>query len=251
MEYTVNQLAKLAGVSARTLHYYDEIGLLKPSFVKENGYRCYQEKELLRLQQILFFRELDFSLEQIIQMLNSPDFDLEQALRAQRKLIQLKKARLAELEKTIGATIRNVKKGKSMDSSKLFAGFDQDPIDQYKQEVQERWGQTEPYKQSTERMKHWTKADYARVEQDSHELTASFAQLMERGAADPQVQKLVARHHKHIEQFYDCPYEMYRALGQTYVDDPRFAKNYDSLKPGLAQFVRDAIAYYCDSRAPN
>src|SRR5256885_15216774 len=123
MKYTVNQLGKLAGISIRTLHHYDQIGLLKPSYTKANGYRYYEEKELLKLQQILFFKELEFPLEQIKEILNAPGFDTLTALRDQRKMLQIKKDRIDGLLLTIEKTIKNKEGGKKMKNDDLYGGF--------------------------------------------------------------------------------------------------------------------------------
>lgn len=244
MNYTVNQLAQLAGVSARTLHYYDEIGLLKPSFIKENGYRYYQEKELVRLQQILFFRELEFPLEDITKMLSAPNFNQQEALKDQKKLLELKKKRITDLISSIDKTLKG---GETMNNNDLFASFDDKELKENMEEAKKRWGHTDAYKQSMERTKHWTKADYNRIKEEGKKFTQQLADAMDLDVKSDEVQKLVVQHHKGIETFYDCSYEMYRGLGNMYVNDPRFTAFYDKFRPGLAQWLRDAINYYCDT----
>lgn len=245
MMYTVKQLAKVAGVTVRTLHYYDEIGLLKPSFTKGNGYRSYGEKELVKLQQILFFRELEFPLDDIVQMVNTPEYDTLEALADQRKLLEMKRGRLDGLLDTIDKTIKKMKEGEMMDNEDLFASFTDGQIEQYKGEIKAKWGNTNAYKQSVDRTKQWTKEDFERIKDEGQAITLSLSKLMDKGVASAEVQEQIERHFQHINQFYDCSYEMYRALGNMYSEDQRFADNYNTVAPHLAEFTRDAIAYYC------
>ena len=247
-EYSVKQLSKLAGVSVRALHYYDQIGLLKPSFIKSNGYRVYSEKELLKLQQILFFRELDFPLDEIEGIINAPNFNIPEALAEQRKLLEMKRKRINRLIKTIDKTITNLKGESEMKSNDMFTAFDETKMKEYQEEAKRRWGNTEAHKQSMERIKNWTKADYRRVAEEGRAFTRELGKVMDKGIKSPEAQKLISLHYKGIEQFYDCPLEMYRNLGEMYVVDSRFKQYYDSVRPGLAEFMRDAIAYYVEQR---
>jgi DNA-binding transcriptional MerR regulator len=246
MSYTVRKLAKLAGVSVRTLHYYDEVGLLKPSFIKENGYRVYEEKELYTLQQILFFRELEFSLEQIKEIMNAPKFDPLKALREQKKLLRLRKERLNKLIETIDKTIISQRGGEDMTNDDLFNSFSREQIEEYKTEAKERWGQTKAYKQSIERMRSWTSDDYKRVAQEGQDITASIAKVSDFGIESPEVQTQVKRHFEYINEFYDCTAQMYRGLGRMYTEDPRFSAYYEKFKPGLAKFMSEAINHFAD-----
>jgi len=243
--YTIKQLADIAGISVRTLHYYDEVGLLKPSSIKENGYRYYAENEVLRLQQILFFRELEFSLDQIAKMLNSPNFDRKEALKDQKKLLNLKKERIERLLASLEKTINSMKGGDKMTNSDLFGSFTDDEMKQYKEEAQQRWGHTDAYKQSVQRTKNWTKADYKKVAIEGETITRAIAENIEKGIESKEVQRQIEKHFKHISQFYDCSYEMYRNLGKMYVDDKRFTAYYDNFHPGLAEFMHNAIDIYC------
>jgi len=247
MSYTVKQLAKIAGVTVRTLHYYDKIGLLKPSFLKENGYRYYEEKELVKLQQILFFRELDFPLEDIVQIISAPEYKVLEALIEQRTLLEMKRARLDDLLETIERTMEKLKEGRNMSTDELFAAFTESQIEQYKEEVKAKWGKTDAYKQSIERIRRWTKEDFEQIKKEGQAITYALAKLMKKGVADAEVQAQIELHFQHINQFYDCSYEMYRNLGNMYSEDPRFAENYNAVAPHLAEFMRDAIAYYCNA----
>jgi DNA-binding transcriptional MerR regulator len=250
MNYTVKQLAKLAGISVRTLHYYDEVGLLKPSFVKMNGYRFYEEKELIKLQQILFFRELDFSLDKIKQIMESPEFDSVAALSDQKKLLELKKKRIEGLLQTISKTITAMKGGDFMSNDDTYSAFNDPTYKKYKDEVEERWGNTDAYKQSKERVGKMSKADLDRVKAEGEAIARTTAELMVKGFShdSAEVQKQVDLFYQHLHNFYDPSPEMFRGLGQMYVDDPRFTKVYEDRAKGFAIFMRDAMAYYADTR---
>jgi DNA-binding transcriptional MerR regulator len=248
MAYTVQQLATLAGVSVRTLHYYDEIGLLQPARVEKNGYRYYEEKELLTLQQILFFRELDFSLEDIQRIVSSPYFDMRQALRDQRKLIELKKNRLNRLIQTIDKTIKKLNKETSMDDQELYGNFTKEEMNQYTEEARERWGSTDAFKQSQERVKKFTKDDWKRIGEESDRILKGMVAHMQEGPANAAVQTLIAEHYHSLRHFYEPNLQIYRGLAEMYAADPRFAANYEKYATGLAVFMRDAMLYYADAQ---
>lgn len=247
MRYTVNQLAQLASVSVRTLHYYDEIGLLTPSTVAKNGYRYYEEPELLRLQQILFFRELEFSLEDIKRMLNRPDFSIIEALRDQKKLMRLKRDRIDGLIHSINKTITRMTKNQKIHDEELYDAFKDDDVKQYQEEVKERWGNSDAYKQSMAKVGKMTKAEMEQLKADGKAHTQAIADAMDKGIDHPDVQALIKKSHDGINFFYACDYPFFRNLGQMYVDDPRFTAYYEKFRPGLAVFMRNAIAYYCDA----
>ncbi|GAC1472046.1 MAG: MerR family transcriptional regulator [Ktedonobacteraceae bacterium] len=247
MGYTVKQLARLAGVTVRTLHYYDEIGLLKPSFIQDNGYRCYEEKELLKLQQILFFRELEFPLEDIVQILDTPGYSALAALADQRHLLEMKRARFDGLLATIDETMKTLREGGKMSTDDLFASFADSQIEQYKEEAKARWGTTDAYKQSMERVRQLTKKELDQIQEEGQAITLALSKLMAQGIANAEVQQQIERHFQHINRFYDCSYEMYSNLGNMYVEDTRFAENYNKFAPHLAEFMRDAIAHYCNA----
>lgn len=248
MNYTINQLAQLAGVSARTLRYYDQIGLLKPSFIARNGYRTYQQAELIRLQHILFFRELDFSLADIRRIIDSPDFHVLASLEDQKALLQLQKKRLTQLIKTINTTITRMNNNEPINNKELYDAFADDDIKEYQAEAKERWGNTNAYKQSMERVSKMTKAEMDKLKADGKKFTQTLADHMDLPVDHSDVQALIEQHYQGINFFYDCSLVMYRNLGQMYVDDPRFTAYYEKFRPGLAVFMRDAIAYYCDAQ---
>ncbi len=233
----------------RTLHYYDEVGLLKPSAIQENGYRVYEERELLLLQQILFFRELDFPLEEIKRILSSSTFDLKRALRDHRAMIELKKKRLSGLLKTIDATLQKLELPISMDDQdmkELYETFGEETIKQYADEVKARWGNTEAYKQSMERASKMTKADYEKYKKDSDEFMKRVAATMDKGAKSPEFQALIAEHFNSLSTWYEPNYEMYRGLAKMYVEDPRFTEYYEKYRVGLAKVFSEAMLYFIE-----
>lgn len=246
MTYTVKKVADLAGITVRTLHYYDEIGLLRPTVSKENSYRFYTEQDLLMLQQILFFRELEFSLEQIKEMMADPAFDGVKALEEQKKLLLIKRNRLGSLLRTIDQTIKSRKGGDRMNDDQVFSGFDEKQMEAYKEEAKKRWGHTSAWKQSEERTRNWTKEDYKRVARQGQEWTQKLAELRDKGCAvdSSEVQVMIGEHYNSLRTFYEPNLEMYRGLGQMYVDDPRFTAYYDRFGEGLAVFMRDAMQVF-------
>lgn len=246
MSYSVQQLATLAGVSVRTLHYYDEINLLKPARIATNGYRHYSETELLRLQQIMFFRELDFSLDNIQKILSSPQFDMRMALQEQKNLIKLKRYRLDRLITTIDKTIKKINKEINMQDQELYGNFSKAEMDKYTEEAKQRWGHTDAFRQSQERVKKMGKAGLNKVLKEAGELTLEIAAAMKEGL-DPiseAVQKLIARHYDGLRAFYEPNLEMYKGLATMYVDDPRFKANYEKVAVGLAEFMRDGMLFF-------
>ncbi len=247
--YTVRQLAKMAGVSVRTLHHYDQIGLLKPPSRTEAGYRLYGEKDLLRLQQILFFRELDFPLAEIQVILDRPGFDQVEALRVHRRMLGERAERLARLLRTVDRTIAKLTGEGTMPltDEDLYEGFspqEREKFKEYEAEARERWGETAA--ESQRRVSQMSKVQWQAIQKEGGEVTQLMAGYMGRPASDPDVQAAIARHHAWIENFYPCSAEMYRGLGQMYVDDPRFRATYDKVRPGLADSMRDAMAYYAE-----
>lgn len=252
MEYTVKQLARLAGVSVRTLHYYDAIGLLLPSRVGNGGYRFYTEKEFLRLQQILFFRELDFDLGRIKRIFDSPRFDAAEVLEDQKGMLKLKRARLGKLIRLIDKTINNMNmkddQQTKVTEEDLDKSFDDGKYQEYKQEAQERWGK-DTVERSENIVKNMSKDQLARIKAEGEEISRALAENMEKGAGSPEVQKIIDRHFHHIIQFYDPTWpllKIYRGLGDMYVEDERFAANYNKYHPLLANFMREAMGIYCD-----
>ena len=240
----IKEFAKLCGVSVRTLHYYDEIGLLKPAFVDEqNSYRFYDEKSLMRIQEILFFKELDFPLKSISEILSSPDYDKQKALKEQRKLLILKKQRL---ERIIDA-LDNAQKGKI-----TMNAFDNNDYDtarkQYEAEAKERYGKTDAYKEHEQKTASYSKDKWQQVNDGLNAVLAEFAECLKNGQAPDcdEAQSLVKSLQNYItENFYTCTNEILKGLGQMYVADERFKANIDKHAEGTAQFISKAIEIYC------
>ncbi len=243
MEYTVKKLANLAGMSVRTLHYYDEIGLLTPSRLSGSGYRVYGEKELARLQHILFFRELEFPLDEIKTMMNASSFDSSKALQDHRELLRRKKARLEKLISSVDKALEETK-GAHMSSHTDYSAFSNESVEQYKDEVRERWGNTQAYKQSQERTSKWKKEDWARISQEADRVLKNVVEHMSQGPESATVQHDMLEYHRYIENFYDCTPGFMANLGQMYVADERFGAYFAKYHPDLAIFMRDALALY-------
>jgi DNA-binding transcriptional MerR regulator len=247
MTYTVHKLAELAGISVRTLHYYDETGLLKPAFIEKNGYRAYGGKELLKLQQILFFRELEFPLEDIKSILTAPDFDIAEALRDHRKLILLKRKRLDGLIRTINSTITSITKKTKMDDKQLYGSFSKKEMEELAKEAKQKWGTTDAYKQSAERVAKMSKGDLARIQKEGDELLAEIATHIGEDPGSPPVQELIGRHYGALRAFYEPNVKLYRGLANMYIADPRFVAYYEKRGAGLAEFMHAAMLRYCDA----
>ena len=243
MRYSIGSLSRLSGVSIRALHHYDKLGLLQPSEVAQSGYRYYDDAAAEKLWQILFYRELDFPLNEIAQILKSPAFDRDRALAEHRNLLVQKRERLDRLI----ALISNAMKG---ETTMEFKPFDTSEIDalrnQYTEEAKARWGSTEAYRESTRRVAKWTPEDKAKMEAKSGEIFSAFAALAGSDPASAQAQALVTRWKAFIsESYYDCTNEILAGLGQMYVADERFTKNIDKFGAGTAQLMSEAIAVYC------
>jgi DNA-binding transcriptional MerR regulator len=247
MGYTVKKVSRLAGVSVRTLHHYDAIGLLKPAQVSGAGYRLYSEGDLRRLQQILFFRELEFGLQEIGEIIDDPTFDRRQALLHHRQALTARRERLTQLIKTLDRALDSLERATPMKDKELFGGFDPS---RYEDEARQRWGETPEWKESERRTRRYSKEDWAAIHQRSSEIALGIAAGMERGPSDPGVREWVRRFHRHInDSFYTCSAEVFRALADGYVEDARFTATWEGVKPGLAQFMRSAMHAYCDGLA--
>ena len=241
MKMQIKKFAELTGVSVRTLHYYDEIGLLKPSSVDRfTGYRYYDESSVLRMQEILFYRELDFSLKSIAEILSSPNYDREKALKEQKKLLTLKKERLERLI----LSIDNAVKGEN-----VMSAFDNSEFEAYKAETKEKWGNTKAYAEFSEKTKEYSKERFADINAGLEDIFRDFAELMQSGAepSSNDAQALVKKLQDYItEYYYTCTDEILVGLGQMYLADERFKNNIDKYASGTAEFVSKAIRIYCE-----
>jgi len=244
MSRTVGEVAKLAHVSVRTLHHYDSIGLLVPSERSESGYRLYGEADLEKLQQVLFFRELGFGLDQITRIIRDPTFDRREALEMQRRMLADKTAQLQHMIEAVDAAIDSMERGVTMDEKDRFEVFGEFDPAEYEAEARERWGETDAYKESAHRTARYTKDDWKRIMAQQKAVTDGYVQRMEAGDApdSPAVFEVVERHLASItDNFYTLPGEMFGDLADMWVTDQRFTKNIDKAKPGLAQFQHDAV----------
>lgn len=236
MKMQIKEFAQLTGVSVRTLHYYDEIGLLKPSEVDaQTGYRFYDENAFERMQEILFYRELDFSLKTIAEILSSPDYDKQQALSRQRKLLLAKKERLEQLI----ATLDSVEEGMGfMKTKNEYEALK----NQYAEEAKQRWGNTDAYKESENR-----NTDFSKSAPLLDAVFEEFAELNRAGASpESEPAKIMAEKLQQCitDNFYTCTDEILKGLGQMYVADERFRKNIDRHGEGTAEFVSACIKNY-------
>lgn len=244
MAFTVGDLAKLTGVTVRTLHHYDEIGLVRPSARSAAGYRLYDDGDVLRLQQVLLHRELGLPLEQIAAVLDAPGFQRVDALRAQRAVLVEKRDRLEGMLAAVDAALRLEKGTREMqpdDVKGMFGGFDPS---QYEDEVKQTWGDTDAYTESARRTKQYGKAEWEQIRRDWETIYARLAELMHEGATpdDARCKGIVEAHRAHIDRwFYPCSKEMHASLAEMYVSDPRFTANLDKVAPRFARFLRDAI----------
>jgi len=240
MKLQIKEFAELTGVSVRTLHYYDEIALLPPAETDPvTGYRFYDEHSLLRMQEILFYRELDFSLKRIGELLSSANYDKTKALREQKQLLTLKKERLERLI----AAIDEAEKGEN-----VMRAFDNSAVDAYKKEAKQRWGATSAYQEYEEKTKHASKAQQNDAAEGLDAIMGEFALCMKNGNApeSEDAQELVKNLQAYITaHFYTCTDEILSGLGQMYTADERFRENIDSHADGTASFVSEAIQYYC------
>jgi MerR family transcriptional regulator, thiopeptide resistance regulator len=238
---TVGEVSALAGITVRTLHHYDERGLLSPSGRTESGYRLYSERDLERLQAILGWRSLGFSLDEIGALMDEAGRDRLSALRTQRELVDAEMARLAGLARALDRAIATVEHGADQKEEEMFIGFDPS---QYEDEVRQRWGETEAYRESIRRVASYSEEEWREIKAQAEEIAELFAELKRSGQpADGEPTRAAAEQARvHIDRwFYPCSREMHRALGEMYLADPRYAANYEKVEPELTAYVRDAI----------
>ena len=247
MKMLIRDFAKLTGVSIRTLHYYDEIGLLKPSIVDEqNGYRFYDEENLERMQEILFYRELDFPLKSIMSILSSPDYNKKSALKEQKNLLTLKKQRLERLISALDKAMKGEKIGMNIFDNSEF----EKKREEYAKEAQEKWGNTAAYKESAEKTKSYSQEKWKDLNSGMDSLMAEFAQCKSNGFApeNAETQALVKKWQDFISaNYYNCTKEILSGLGKMYTADERFKENIDKHGEGTAEFMAAAIEIYCST----
>lgn len=243
MPFTIGELAQLSGVTVRTLHHYDELGLVGASQRSPTGYRLYSDEDVLRLQQVLLLRELGFPLARIAQVLDDPGYRRADALREHRAALLARRDRLDAMLAAVDASLR-LEEGNVMkpeDAKSLFDGFDPAA---YADEAEQRWGNTDAYRESARRTKKYGQAEWDAIRREADAIYARLGELMREGAApaDPRVRAIVEAHRAHIDRwFYPCSPAMHAGLAELYVSDPRFTANLDKVAPGFARFLHDAI----------
>jgi DNA-binding transcriptional MerR regulator len=243
VSYSVGQVAGSAGVTIRAFHHYDEIRLLSPSGRSAAGYRIYEEADLERLQRILFYRELGFTLDEIAAIMDDPRTDAVGHLRRQRGLLIERIERLRTMVTAIDYEMEAQKMGIHLTPEERFEIFGDFRPEDYAEEVEQRWGGTEAYRQSQRRVAAYTKEDWQRIRAEEEEVRANLAAAFAAGLAPDSDDAMAAAeaHRQHISRwFYECSYDIHRGLTDMYVNDDRFRAHYDALVPGLARFIRES-----------
>ena len=242
---TVGQVAQRFGVTVRTLRHYDDVGLLTPGERSAGGYRLYTAADLLRLRHVVVYRRLGFSLGEIERILAAEDEEAVVVhLRRQRETVR---ARLTELEDLVAAIDRALEAemtGTDLTPEEQRELFGEGFKEEYQEEARERWGDTEAWRQSQERTSQYTKADWQAIKAEMDGINARFVEALQAGepADGERAMDAAEAHRQHITRwFYDCPAEMHANISEMYVSDPRFAKTYEDIHAGLAQYVRDAV----------
>ncbi|MGI5921090.1 MAG: MerR family transcriptional regulator [Syntrophomonadaceae bacterium] len=249
MEFTVQKLSQMAGISTRTLRYYDEIGLLKPARINTSGYRIYGQKEIDRLQQILFYRELGVNLEKIKEIVTASSFDAIKALQEHREKLLVKSEQLDLLISNVDKTIAAAEGRIVMSNKEKFEGFKQKLIDdnekKYGKEIREKYGDS-TVNRSNERVKNMTPEDYAYISRLGDEVMETLQAAFLTGDPAGELAQKAADLHRQWLSFYwnDYTKEAHAGIAQMYVEDERFTAYYDKEHPGTAEFLRDAILIY-------
>jgi len=241
--FTVKQLSKLAGVTPRTLHHYDAIGLLKPSRVGDNGYRYYGEDALLRLQQILFYRELDIPLDDIKRIMAESRFDVLGALQGHKDALNKQVSRLNRLINTVDNTINHLKGKDIMSEKQYFEGFTEEEQEKYALEAEQMYD-PETVRESNRKWKAYSAAKKEAILQEGKAIYTDMIAAMPKGADSPEAQGIVERWRKHMDYFWTPKFDQLLGLANGYNDDPRFKANFDKMHPQLAEFMRGAVKMY-------
>jgi MerR family transcriptional regulator, thiopeptide resistance regulator len=248
MAYTVTKLAKLSGVSVRTLHWYDEVGLLKPAYHGANGYRYYEEEQLLCLQQILFFRELGFELKRIQHILGRSDFDKMVALRSHQQVLKKNLERTKKLIKTIDHTIQHLEGRKKMKEQEFYHGFDKEKQKEYERQLIERFGDKvkKSFAECEQNVKNWTKADWDKSSQKFDVICKLLASLIEKQCKTDSndVQAVVRSHYEWLKQFWTPTKETYISHGRHMIVGSDLRKAYEAYHPHMPEYLADAIEIF-------
>jgi DNA-binding transcriptional MerR regulator len=243
--FTVKQLSKMAGVTPRTLHHYDNIDLLKPSHIGDNGYRYYGEEALLKLQQILFYRELDFSLEDIKKIMGRRDFDVLKALETHKESLSNQMERMKRLLITVDNTIHHLKGEKLMSQKGLFEGFSEEEQEKYALEAEQLYD-PEIVRESNRKWKAYSAAKKEAIMAEGKQVYLDMIASMPKGASSVEVQSIVERWRKHMDYFWTPNREQLLALAHGYNEDPKFKSNFDKMHPKLAEFMLEAVKVYVE-----
>ena len=250
MSYTVKQLAKLSGVSARTLHWYDKIDLLKPAYVKSNGYRYYEKNELLILQQILFFKELDFSLNDIAKLLKQTNFNKLCALKVHKSALQSKVDRLHKLMQTVDNTILHIRGKKDMSDKVLYEDFSEDKQAEYENYLVEKYGDIarKRIEQSKKRIANWDSEKWKEILKEGDTIYKDLCKCIEEElpASSEKTQTIMQKHYNHIGRFYDLNDDVYIWLSELYLENDDFAKFFNTYSDKLLSYTVKAMHYYVD-----
>ncbi|MBB5917331.1 DNA-binding transcriptional MerR regulator [Nocardia transvalensis] len=244
VEHTVGVVAHSTGVSVRTLHHYDEIGLLEPSGRSATGYRLYSDADLQRLQRILFYRELDFGLDDIASMLDDAGLSDEDHLRRQRDLLRERIARHQAMVAVVEKELAARESGIALTPAERLEVFGGDRLVDSAAEAERRWGHTPEFAQRRERTAQYSKQEWLDIRAEQREIHQGLADAMRAGipAADPAVMDLAERHRRHLERwFHDCDHATHRQLAEEYRANRRLGRNYDDMAPGLSLYIHDAI----------
>ncbi|WP_103501269.1 MULTISPECIES: MerR family transcriptional regulator [unclassified Streptomyces] len=242
--YSVGRVAALAGVTVRTLHHYDEIGLLHPGGRSHAGHRRYDDGDLDRLQQILFYRELGFPLEEIAPLIDDPRADPTEQLRRRHRLLTERIERLQKMAAAVEHAMEANKLGIQLTPEEKFEVFGEGYSEDYETEAEQRWGDTDAWAQSQQKTAGYTKEDWQRIKEESDAINDRLAAELAAGTpGDAEtVLDLAEEHRQHIcRHFYECGHELHSCLGEMYVTDERFTATYEAIAPGLARYLRDAI----------
>jgi DNA-binding transcriptional MerR regulator len=251
MSYKVSEIAKITGVSVRTLHFYDEIGLLKPASTSSRGYRIYEDEQLLLLQQILIYREMGMPLSEIQSIVHGDDFDVLVALKVHRKVLADQMLDKQKLLRTVDNTIESLEGNNRLTMEQLFADYDWQKQDEYEAEIIDRGGEqaTDLVATSKRRMQQWKAEDFQSVKDEFEQLHQAFAQSLQQGIEvdHESVMALTRRHYLLINKFYSPTREVYRGLGRLYVEHPDFRKLYDAFDVNLAEYLKNAMDVFVES----
>ena len=245
--FTVKQFSKLAGVTPRTLHHYDDIGLLKPSHVGNNGYRYYGEDAVLRLQQILLYRELDIPLDDIKKIMGHREYDVMGALQSHKEALSKQAVRINRLIQTVDNTINHLKGNKKMSDEKLFEGFSEEEQEKYALEAEQLYD-PETVRESNRKWKAYSTAKKEAILAEGNTIYKDMIAILPKGANSAEAQAIVERWRKHMDYFWTPNLEQLLGLANGYNDDPKFKTNFDKMDPRLAEFMRDAVKVYIESK---